>query len=140
MSHAHRPTASSKKRPCVPPDGRPHIKSDLEGDEERWWQTRFKSVRVNLEVTQSCRLLTDSALHLLKEDVSVCSFFYLDILVLLGQYTLDLQCIGDLIALHSMASYSTPDFSSLSAFIFNTVVTHVAISTSAAETNCPNPD
>lgn len=74
MSHARRPTASSKKGPACCPLGGPH-KEWFGRRREWWWHARFKSVRVELEVTQSCRLLTDSALQLLKEDVSECIFF-----------------------------------------------------------------
>lgn len=76
---------------------------------------------MNLEVTQSCALLTDSALQLLKEDVSECCFWVF--CYYQCQYNLELQCIRH--------SYSTsyPIFFFLAyLLLFHTLWSHMLLS------------
>lgn len=110
------------------------IKSDLEGDESdggarvlnpsEWiWRSLTAAGR---SLTQLCSFL--------KQNMSVCVF--LKIFYFIRPIYSWLTTYWTLYFIAFIASY----FSSLSAFIFYTVVTHVVISTSAAETNCPRPD
>lgn len=97
MSHIHQPPAASETPPA-------RIQSDVGDDGSS------KSVRVNLEVNQSCRLLTDSALQLLNEDVSECSFPNVDFFFLIFFFIYQANIMVSYSVLHFISLHSLVHF------------------------------